>query len=84
MPEEDGKIFQEAFGIYNKYRWEEIKTPERWKELMDEIRDFAVRYRYAENVLAVHMSCMLIDTFNDLYKDGKKPVIPDYFGRNDL
>lgn len=84
MPDEDGKIFAEACRIYEKYRWTEMKSPEQWTALADEVRDFAEAHRWRENPLAMRAGMMLMDVFDDLYRNGKKPEIPDYFGRSDL
>ncbi len=84
MPDEDAKIFNEAFRIYNKYRWTEMRTDSQWIDLSNEVRDFAEKYHWRTNQLAAHMGYMLLEVFNDLYKNGKKPEIPDYFGRDDL
>ena len=84
MPDEDAKIFSEAFRIYNKYRWTEMKTDDQWISLSNEVRDFAEAHRWRTNALALRISFMLLDVFNDLYKNGRKPEIPDYFGRSDL
>ena len=83
MPDEDAKIFSEAFQIYNKYRWTEMKK-EQWDAFTTEVRDFAWKYQPKSNVLATQMAFMLLDVFNELYKNGQKPPIPDYFGRSDL
>lgn len=84
MPEDDAKIFQDAFAIYNKYRWTEMTSPEQWMAFSEDVRDFARAYNWARNPLAKRIAQMLLDLFNDLYKGGKKPAIPDYFGRSDL
>ena len=84
MPEEDAKVFQGAFEIYNKYRWTEMTSDTQWKALWDELRDFSEAHRWRENVLVTAMASMLVDVFCDLYRDGKKPAIPDYFWRSDL
>ena len=83
MPDEDGKIFSEAFELYNKYRWHEIQTDE-WIQLSNDIRDFAEAHQWKDNPLAKYIGFMLLDVFNELYKNGNKPAIPDYFGRSDL
>jgi hypothetical protein len=61
-----------------------MKSPEQWTALADEVRDFAEAHRWRENPLAMRAGMMLMDVFDDLYRNGKKPEIPDYFGRSDL
>lgn len=84
MPDEDAKIFSEAFQIYNKYRWTEMVSTDQWNALTDEIRDFAERHQWRTNRLTSCIGSMLLDLFNELYRNGQKPPIPDYFGRSDL
>ena len=84
MPDEDAKIFSEAYGIYNKYRWTEMKTDDQWMAFSDEVRDFARAHNWPKNPLAKRIAVMLLDVFGDMYRNGQKPAIPDYFGRDDL
>lgn len=83
MPE-DAKIFGECYEIYEKYRSVLIETDEQWTELAEDVRQFAERNDWRNNPLANRLALSLLDTFNDMYRDGKKPVMPDYFGRSDL
>ena len=83
MPETDEKIFGEAYELYNKYRWRILKD-EDFLELSNDIAALAARYDFRRNPLANRITLMLFDTFNDLYKDGRVPTIPDYIGRSDL
>lgn len=83
-PEEDARIFGEAFRLYNDHRWKELATVEDWTALADALIDFANKNKWQENPLAERLTYMLFDVFNDLYKGGKTPPIPDYFGRSDL
>ncbi len=83
MPETDEKIFGEAYELYNKYRWRILKD-ENFLDLSNDIAALAARYDFQRNPLANRLSLMLFDVFNDLYKDGRVPAMPDYFGRSDL
>lgn len=83
MPETDEKIFGEAYEVYNKYRWR-ILSGEDFIQLSNDIAKLASKYDFQHNPLANHISLMLFDVFNDLYKDGRVPAVPDYFGRSDL
>lgn len=84
MPEEDARIFSDAYELYEKYRYTEMRTDEQWAAFVNEVRSFAERHAWRENKLAERLGLSLIDTLNDLYADGKKPAFPDYFGRSDL
>ena len=47
-----------------------------------EFHDFILRHN--ESRLALRLAIGIMDTFDDLYRDGAVPAVPDYFGRNDL
>ena len=83
MPETDEKIFGDAYEIYNKYRWRILKE-EDFLQLSNDIAAMAQKYDWQHNPLADRMAQMLFDVFNDFYKDGRVPAVPDYFGRSDL
>ena len=83
MPETDEKIFGDAYEIYNKYRWRILKE-EDFLQLSNDVSAMAQKYDWQRNPLADRMAQMLFDIFNDFYKDGRVPAVPDYFGRSDL
>ena len=83
MPETDERIFGDAYEIYNKYRWRILKE-EDFLQLSNDISALAQKYDWQHNPLADRMAQMLFDVFNDFYKDGRVPAVPDYFGRSDL
>lgn len=82
MPENDAKIFGEAYEIYNKWRWKVIK-PAEFVDLNMELADFIAR-NDEKNPLTMRLAVALFETFDDLYSGGKVPAVPDYFGRSDL
>ena len=82
MPEEDGKIFGEAYQIYEKWRSVVIDGEEQWTEFIRDVHGLAARYD--GNRLALRLAVGIADTFDDLYRNGAKPPMPDYFGRSDL
>ena len=84
MPEEDARIFGEAYEIYNRYRWTEMKDEKQWMALAEACRDFAEKHRWRENPLANRIATAVLDALGDMYSGGKRPKIPDYFGRDDL
>ena len=83
MPETDEKIFGDAYEIYNKYRWRILKE-EDFLQLSNDVSALAQKYDWQRNPLADRAAQMLFDVFNDFYKDGRVPAVPDYFGRSDL
>lgn len=82
MPEEDAKIFGEAYELYEKWRSVEIRRPEQWLEATNDFHGLVCRHE--GNQLALRLAISLMDTFDDLYKDGNVPAVPDYIGRSDL
>lgn len=83
MPSEDEKIFGDIYRIYNDFRWRILKG-EDFIDLTNAIAACAELHKWKENPLAFRLAQAMLDTFNDLYKDGAVPKIPDYFGRSDL
>ena len=82
MPENDARIFGEAYEIYNKWRWKVIR-PEEFLDLNMELADFTAR-NDQNNPLTLRLAVALFETFDDLYRNGNVPAIPDYIGRCDL
>ncbi len=84
MPEDDGRLFGEVYDLYNKYRWTEMQTEQQWMDLSNDVLILANKYHWSENPLAMRLCIAILDAIGDMYKDGKKPPMPDYFGRTDL
>ena len=83
MPEQDEKIFGEVYEIYNKYRWKKMER-EELIFLSSDLANIAQKYGFKKNPLAWHLTNAILDVFDDLYRDGKVPEVPDYIGRSDL
>ena len=83
MPSEDEKIFGDIYNLYNNYRWR-VLSGEDFINLSNDIAAFARDHDWQHNPLANRLAEAMFDVFNDLYKDGHVPVIPDYIGRSDL
>ena len=83
MPEQDEKIFGEVYEIYNKYRWKQMER-EELISLSSDLANIAQKYGFKKNPLAWHLTNAILDVFDDLYRDGKVPEVPDYIGRSDL
>ena len=82
MPEEDGKIFGEAYTLYEKWRSVLIDKPEQWIQVTNEMQAFVSRHENSR--LALRLAIGIMDTLDDLYKGGKRPPVADYLGRSDL
>ena len=83
MPEDDARIFGEAYELWNKWRWQEIHD-NKWIEFAQDLGTFASRNNWKDNPLTDRLTSALFDAIGDLYVNGKRPMIPDYFGRSDL
>lgn len=82
MPEEDGKVFGEAYELYEKWRSVLIETPEQWIQVTNEMHAFVCRHEASR--LALRLAIGIMDTLDDLYKGGQRPPVADYLGRGDL
>ena len=82
MPEEDAKIFGEAYEIWQQWRSVLITELSQWEQLTADFEGLAVRH--PESRLALRLAIGMMDSFDDLYKDGRKPAVADYIGREDL
>ena len=82
MPEEEGKIFGEAYRLYEKWRGVLIDTSDKWMQVTNDFYQFVAGNN--SNPLAVHLAVGIMDTFDEMYHDGKQPVIEGYLGRSDL
>ena len=84
MNENEEMAFRKAYEFYQKWRETVIETDEQWKQLADDVGIFAVALDVDHNPLAGHLLTAILDTLNDLYRGGMKPMPAGYFGRDDL
>ena len=82
MSDEDKAIIGEAVRIYDKWRGMVLTKLDEWCTLTNDFWEFCVRH--SESRLALHLAVAFMSVFDDLYHDGNKPPVPDYFGRSDL
>lgn len=80
MPEEDGRVFQDFFNIWHKYR-EKKMTEADWMAFSDEVAACAMLHRFETNPLAAQMGTAVITAMGELYANGKTPIIADYFAQ---
>lgn len=83
MPEEDTRIFGEAYEIYNKWRWKKLDESD-WIHFAEDLGSFSARNDWQNNPLTKRLTDALFDVFGDMYRNGATPAMPDYFGRSDL
>ena len=82
MPEEEAQIFGEAYRLYEKWRSVKMTAPEQWQQMTEELHGFVCRH--PESRLALRLAIGIMETMDDLYRNGKTPEFADYFGRSDL
>ena len=84
MSDKEKHAFRLVFDWYKKWREVIITTDEQWNEFADSVGNLARDLDVDHSPLGSHLMMAVIDTINDLYKDGKQPVVCNYFGREDL
>ena len=82
MPEEDKKIFQEVYELYDKWRGTLMETDDQW--LMITAEFYALIRNHPNNRFAIHLVTGIMDHFDELYRNGNRPPMPSYLGREDL
>ena len=84
MNEKEKQSFRLVFEFLEKWRGTVIETEEQWAQLADDTGKLGRDLDIDHNPLGWHLMYGMLETFNDLYKDGRKPVPSGYFGRDDL
>ena len=84
MNEKEENAFRLAIAFYQKWREGIIETEEQWSQFAEDVGRFVADADCDNCPLAWRLICALLDTFNDLYKNGMKPIPANYFGRNDI
>ena len=84
MNDREKESFQIVFRFYEKWREQIIETDEQWNAFAEDVRLMGLDLDIDHNPLGWHLMYGVLETFNDLYKGGRKPVPAGYFGRDDL
>ena len=84
MNEKEKNAFRLIYEFYSKWREIILETDGQWTDFAHDVGQLGVDLDIDHNPLGWHMMKAVLDTFNDLYKDGMKPVPENYFGRDDL
>ena len=84
MNEIEERAFRTAYMLYSKWRETIFETDEQWQTLAEDVGTFAKEQDVDNNQLAWHLINAILETMNDLYKNGMKPMPANYFGRDDL
>jgi hypothetical protein len=82
MNELEQRAFEVAARFYAKWRENIIETDEQWMAFAEDFREtFAP---VSSCPIGLHLSTAVFIAFSDLYRNGKKPMPANYFGRDDL
>ena len=84
MNEKEKQSFRLVFEFLEKWRGIVIETEEQYAQLAEDTGKLGRDLDIDHNPLGWHMMVAALETFNDLYKDGKVPVPSGYFGRDDI
>ena len=84
MNEKENESFRFVYQFYDKWRETIIETQEQWDRFAKDVGRLALDLDIDHNPLGWHLMNAVLDTINDLYKNGMKPVPAGYFGRDDL
>ena len=84
MSEKERRSFGTAYAFYEKWRDQIIETDEQWDQFAKDVGKLSIDLDVDHNPIGRNLFHGLLETFNELYKDGKKPMPDNYFGRNDL
>ena len=84
MNENEENAFRAAYMFYERWREDIIETDEQWKLLADDVGLYVKNTDVDHCPLAGHLLTAVLDTLNDLYRGGMKPMPAGYFGRDDI
>ena len=84
MNEKETKAFRLVCNFYAKWRDIMIETQDQWDQFAEDVGQLGRDLDIDNNPLGWHLMEAVLETFNDLYQDGKIPVPAGYFGRDDL
>lgn len=76
-----------SFGIIYKFyeKWRSVIIEgDMWNAFVEDVRQLGLDLDIDHNPLGWHLMNAVLDTINDLYKGGMKPVPANYFGRDDI
>ena len=84
MNENEKRSFQLVFGFYEKWRGTVIEKQEQWAQFSEDVCQLGADLDIDHNPLGWHLINAALDTFNDLYSGGMKPMPENYLGRDDI
>jgi len=84
MNESEKRSWMIAAGFYDRWRGTIIETDEQWLTFSEDLRQLAADLDSVNSLIGQHLFNAIVDTFNELYQNGMKPVPANYFGRDDF
>lgn len=82
MNDQEERAFKGAYEFYQKWRETVIETEDQWAELARNVGDYL--RSFPECILARNLITAALDTLNEMYRNGMKPMPAGYFGRDDM
>ena len=84
MTDNELESFKLCFRFYEKWRECTIETDQQWLDFAKDVGRLAADLSAVPCPLGQHMFEAVLESINDLYKNGMRPVTQNYFGRDDL
>lgn len=82
MNEMEQRAFEVAARFYAKWRENIIETDEQWMAFAEDFKETFAPVCCCP--IGDHLIVAVFSAFSDLYRNGKKPMPANYFGRDDL
>ena len=84
MTENEEKSIGLCLGFYAKWREDTIETGEQWIAFAEDLQTLAAELDKVQCPIGKHLFDAVVSSFDDLYRNGMKPVKVGFFGRSDL
>ena len=84
MTDNEEKSFKLCYQFYSRWREITIETDKQWEDFAEDVGRLAADLSAVPCPLGQHLLEAVLDSINDLYKNGMKPVVAGYFGRDDI
>ena len=84
MNEKEKASFRLVYEFYQKWRETILETQEDYDLFAEDVGRLARDLDIDHNPLGWHLMYAAVEALSDLYRDGRKPVPANYFGRDDL
>ena len=84
MNELETKAFRLVYNFYAKWRDIIIETQAQWDQFAADVGQLVADLSAVPCPLGQHLFEAVLDSINDMYKNGMKPVAVGYLGRDDM